>query len=782
VSGGQTGPSSELGELLRQHRLASGLSQEELAEKSGLSVRTIANLEHGRIARPHRRSVSSVAEALGLPRQERDRLERASRLRAHDRSAAEVGAETGQQREAIPPSVIPRQLPAALPQFAGRSGELAALAEMLRDNAGAVSTLMIAAIGGTAGIGKTALALQWAHGVARRFPDGQLYANLRGFDQSGTPVKPAEALRGFLDALGIPPARIPAAMDAQAALYRSLLARRSVLIVLDNAHDADQVRPLLPGSPSCVVVITSRRRLLGLVTADGARPLLLDVLSPADAIELLTGRLGRERIAADPQAALDLVTLCARLPLGLAIAAGRAAASPALTLRDLVADLRAATTRLDALDTGEAATSLRAVMSWSYQDLSPASARMFRLLGLHPGPDISASAAASLAGLSRQQARRVLAELTGTWVLLEYTQGRFAFHDLLRAYAAEQAAESETPAERQAAIGRMMDHYLHSAHNAAVAVSSTRRPFELPPPGPGAEPERFSALEQAIAWLTIERPVLHEVTRLAAESGLESYAWQIPLALTDYLDRQGLWAEAIGTYETSVAAARRLGDSAAQARMLRFLGEAKARVGRHDEAYLDLSQALAIREDLGDLQGQALCHGDISWVFELKGDLGQAMRHEQIALALFVATDLRYEQAESLNRLGWYQAHVGGYTEALASCKQALDISIELGDEHGQAAALDSIGYAHYHIGEYGPAVACYTESLGIISKLREPYHQALVLDHLGDARSGSGDLEQARSDWRTALAIFDELNLPDAEQLRAKLARLDDPLTADCR
>lgn len=770
MSADQAAPGGRLGELVRQHRQASGLSQEELAEMSGLSVRTIANIEHGRICRPHLRSVRALADAFGLPAPERDRLQRASRLRPDDQLAPAV----------VPSAVVPRQLPAALLQFAGRSDELAALTSML--GARGAKTLMISAIGGTAGVGKTALALHWAHQVADRFPDGQLYANLRGFGPSGMPVRPAEALRGFLDALGVPPARIPAAVDGQAALYRSLLARRSMLILLDNAHDAEQVRPLLPASPSSVVVVTSRRHLVGLVAADGARPLHLDVLTTADAMELLARRLGRDRIAAEPQAALDLVALSARLPLGLAIVAGRAAASPALTLSDLAADLRAANLRLDALDTGEAATSLRAVLSWSYEDLRAPAARMFRLLGLHPGPDVSIGAAASLTGMARNQARRALADLAAAQVLTEHAPGRFAFHDLLRAYAAEQATCHDSPAERQDAIGRMLDHYLHSVHHAALAIDPARDSFALPASRPGTEPELPRGLEGALEWLRAELPVLLAAARLAAEVRLDSYAWQIPLALSDYLDRQGHWAQGLDAFDTAVAAARRLGDSSAQARMLRYLGEAKARLGRDDEAYRDLSNALTISEDLSDPLMQAVCHGDISWVFELKGNITASLRHARLALALFRRAGHRRWEAGALNRLGWYQAHSGSYAEALASCQQALEICAELDDRHNRAEALDSVGYAHYHLGDHDLAVTCYTEALGIVAELSEPYNHAVVLDHLGDAHAAGGDLEQARGDWEQALAMLDELNHPLADQVRGKMARLGQQVGSDSR
>ena len=363
------------------------------------------------------------------------------------------------------PAGLPRELPAAVPHFTGRAGALAVLTELL-DRPEFSATVVISAINGTAGVGKTALAVHWAHQVSQRFPDGQLYVNLRGYDPSGAPLLSADAVRGFLDALGVPAAQIPAAPQAQAGLYRSLLSGRRMLILLDNARDVAQVRPLLPGSAGCLVLVTSRSQLTGLVAADGARVLTVDVLTDAEALALLGRRLGPERVAAEPAAAAELIMLCARLPLALNIAAARAAARPKHSLAAVAAALRGERGRLDAFDTGDHASSARTVFSWSYRSLSQPAARMFRLLGLHPGPDITEAAAASLAGVAAEAAHRSLAELTAAHLVTEQVPGRFSFHDLLRAYAAEQLGSSDSPPERHAALGRMLDYYLHTAQAA----------------------------------------------------------------------------------------------------------------------------------------------------------------------------------------------------------------------------------------------------------------------------------------------------------------------------
>jgi hypothetical protein len=377
--------------------------------------------------------------------------------------------------------------------------------------------------------------VRWAHQVADRFPDGQLYVNLRGFDPSSAPVPPAQALHGFLTAFQIPAGQIPADLAAQAALYRSLLAGKRVLVLLDNARDAAQVRPLLPGSPGCLALVTSRTQLAGLAAAEDAFLLTLDVLAEAEAREMLAHRLGSQRIAAEPLAADELIGLCARLPLALSIAAARAAGRSAFRLAVLAAELREAHDRLDALDAGDGASDVRAVISWSYHELSAPSARMFRLLGLHPGPDISLAAAASLAGLPVRQAREWLDELTRSHLLAERSPGRFAFHDLLRAYAAERAA-AQDDAERRAAVHRTLDHYLHTGHAAAIRLSPVREPLLLAGPQPGVRAEPLTDGRQALAWFQAEHRVLIAATMQAADLGFGDHAWQIPWTLASFLD------------------------------------------------------------------------------------------------------------------------------------------------------------------------------------------------------------------------------------------------------
>ncbi len=404
--------------------------------------------------------------------------------------AAVAGVRAGASAQAGPPRPLPAQLPHRVPEFTGRAAELSRLDALAAGDGGGGTAVVIPAITGTAGVGKTALAVHWAHQISGRFPDGQLYVNLRGFEPAGPAMTPAEAIRGFLDAFAVAPEQIPARLESQAALYRSLLAQRRVLVVLDNAADADQVRPLLPGSPGCLVIVTSRNELTGLIATEGAQPVVVDVLSLAEARQLLCRRLGEPRVRAEAAAADDIIALCARLPLALTLVAARAAAHPGFGLAALAAELREAGGSLDVFDSGDQATNVRAVFSWSYQRLSVPGRGLFRLLGVHPGPDAATPAVASLAGMPAGQVRPALAELARAHLVTERVPGRFAFHDLLRAYATELAHAQDSEQDRLAARRRVLDHYLHTACRADQVLNPHRdRPFTLAAAAPGVTPE-----------------------------------------------------------------------------------------------------------------------------------------------------------------------------------------------------------------------------------------------------------------------------------------------------
>ena len=752
---------------LAQRRKAVGLTQEQLAQQLGVERTTVVRWERGETqpqpwTRPRLAKVLQVAT---------DRLEELLAVGQATSDAAGPGRGNPSPRGSD--SVTsPRQLPAAVPHFTGRAAELKALTRLLHAAAGAPGTVLICAIGGTAGVGKTALAVHWAHQVVARFPDGQLHVNLRGYDPSSTPVTAAEALRGFLDALGIPPERIPASLDAKAGLYRSLLSGRLMLIVLDNARDEQQVRPLLPASPGSLVIVTSRKQLSGLTAAEGARLLTLDVLNHGEAVQLLTSRLGVSRVGPEPGATGEIAELCARLPLALAVAAARAAARPGLPLAVLGAELRDEAGRLDALDTGDPAASVRPVFSWSYRQLSTETARMFRLLGLHPGPDITVSAAASLARGDEARARHMLAELARTYLIAEHLHGRYAMHDLLRAYAADQARAHDSEPERAAAIGRVFDHYLHSAWYGALALHLSAKPITLDPPAPGVTPEQPAGYQQALAWFAAERNVLLAAVTLAAESGSDSHAWQLPWAMSLFLNTRGHYQEWVGTQRTALAAATRLGDTAGQAESSRLLADACCQLGDYDQALGQYASALTLYRRLGDGLGEARVRRGFCALAERQGRHADALGHAELALRLYQAMGNKAGEAAMLNNIGWCQGLLGDYQQARASCQRALKLCTDLGNRNTEGSVWDSLGYAEHQLGNLDEAAACYQRALSIAREFAERSFEATILTHLGDTHQAAGELRQARKAWQHALDILDDLHRPDADTVRAKLAR----------
>ncbi|MEV6237869.1 BTAD domain-containing putative transcriptional regulator [Lentzea sp. NPDC051838] len=649
---------------------------------------------------------------------------------------------------------VPRQLPAPPRSFAGRGRELHALDAIIDGGHPIV-------LSGTAGVGKTALAVHWAHRVAERFPDGQLYVNLRGFDPSGAVMAPGEAVRAFLDALGIDPQRIPASLDAQASLFRSALADKRVLVLLDNARDADQIRPLLPGSPGCLVLVTSRNRLAGLVATHGAYPLALDLLSTGEAHDLLVDRLGLDRLRAEPDVADEIIRRCAGLPIALTIVAARVACT-SFPLRAIAAELRGG---LDPFDGGDSATDVRAVFSWSYHALAPAPARLFRLLGLHPGPDVSLAAAASLCGDA--QVRPLLAELTRAHLLTEHQPGRYVFHDLLRAYATEQASLHDSDDERFATNGRLHDHYVHTAHAATRLLSPTRDVIIPPSPHAGVRPEKLTDFAQALDWFTAEHHVLLAAVEHAGATGLDTHARHLAWALAEFLERRGHWSDLAAVGQVALAAAVRLADPLAQSHAHRYLARASTQLNDLEEAHTHLQRSLDVS---GEPVGQALTHRELAYVCERRGRHDQALHHASQALDLYAAAGHRRGQAGSLNTVGWYQALLGDFEKALTSCEAALGL-LEPDDLDGQASTWDSLGYIHHHRGDHREAIECYQRSLDVFRSLGDHYWTADVLIHLGDSHLAAGDAHAAGVAWKEALEILDDLGHPHADAVRSRIS-----------
>ncbi|WP_326563718.1 AfsR/SARP family transcriptional regulator [Micromonospora peucetia] len=671
----------------------------------------------------------------------------------------------------------PAQLPADPAWFTGRTAALRELDALLPADptgAGTAQAVVISAIAGTAGVGKTTLAVHWARRVAAHYPDGQLYVNLRGFDLDGRAVTPGEALRGFLDALHVPPQRVPTDVAGQAALLRTLLANRRVLMLLDNARDDAQVRPLLPGAPGSLVVVTSRNRLTGLVVSDGAHPVTVDLLSPQESRDLLTRRLGPVRAAVEAAAVDEVVRCCAGLPLALAIVAARAVHHREMPLAGLAAELRhTRPDRLAALETGDPATDVRAVFSWSYRVLDAASARLFRLLGLHPGSDVARPAVASLAGLPQAQVEPLLTGLVRAHLLTEWSPGRYAMHDLLRCYASELCQRVEPDAERGAARRRMLDHYLHATYAADHLLDPYRlaRPAALPQPEPGVTVGDRPDHAWATDWFAAERHVLLAAVEQAAGTGLDQHAWMLAAALTTYLDRSGHWLELAAAHRTALAAARRCDDLSGQATAHRGLAITCTWLGDHPAARGHYKRVLELYREIGDDTGQAHTHLGVSWVLARQGRHRAALEETRRALCLYWATGDQVGQAKALNNLGWLHARVGEHGPALRCCRSALRLHERTGDRHGAALTWDSLGYVHHGRGEHAQAADCYRRALALHRELGDRYDEAEVLDNLGDSRRAAGDLAGARSAWREALVIFDDLRHPDADRPRSKLA-----------
>jgi tetratricopeptide (TPR) repeat protein len=666
--------------------------------------------------------------------------------------------------------VAPALLPPAVAGFVGRRDLLAVLDDLLATRAKLSPAVLITAVGGTAGVGKTALAVHWAHRVAHAFPDGQLYVNLRGFDPGGSALGPSEAVRVFLNALSVPAERIPAGLTARAGLYRSLLAGRRMLIVLDNARDVDQVRPLLPGGVGSMVVVTSRNRLTPLVATEGARSVTLNLLADEEARELLARRLGRSLTAAEDEAVEEIIARCARLPLALAVVAARAATNPSLPLSLLAAELQDRTGALDTLQGGDPATDVRTAFSWSYRRLPPEAARLFRLLGLHPSADFAAAAAVSLAGDSPALTRAGLAELTRVHLVTERSPGRYEFHDLLRAYAGEQVA-AVGGADRERAMHRMLDHYVHTAHRASVLMDPHRYVGSAPEEvEPGVTPEEPGDADRALAWFTIEHRTLLAAIGQADDAGFPRHTWQLARAMTNYLYRQGHWHDLTVSHRTALASAERAADLAGQAHAWRGIAAAHWLHDQLREARTAMETALELFRQVADHDGMGVMHENLGSVTWRLGSPDQALAHARQSLELHRSTGRQAGQARALGTIAWMLARLGDPAQAIRHCGQALAVQLRLDDTSGLAVTWHSLGHAHATAHDYEEAACCYQRSVELFRVTGHLADQASTLDDLGDAHHCAGHPHAAQTAWHEAITIYDELAHPDTARIRTKL------------
>ncbi|WP_405770349.1 NB-ARC domain-containing protein [Streptomyces sp. NBC_00080] len=666
----------------------------------------------------------------------------------------------------------PAQLPPDLGVFSGRHTEMALARSLLPADGLPGRPVVISAIGGMAGVGKTTLAVHWAHEVAPRYPDGQLYADLRGFDPGGAAPGPAQILRTFLDALGVASEHIPPSVDAQASLYRSLLVGRRVLIVLDNAKETEQVRPLLPGAGDCLAIVTSRNLLSGLV-AEGAHPIALDVLDDVASQALLTRRLGAERLAAQPDAVKDIIHSCAGLPLALAIVSARMSMNPHGDLGVLASELTEEDDRLAMLSAGDPSTDLETVFSWSYQALSPLAALLFRRLALHPGPEVSLEAASSLLGLPRDEARPALCELTRAHLLTERFAGRFLCHDLLRAYAGDLLQIHESQQEQVLALRRLLDHLLHSAHHAGTVLAPQGERLTLPAPVDGAVVAEFRNREQAADWLETERAViLAAVAHEPARTHTASRRWQLAATVELHLDRLGRWQEQLALQSAALDAAERSGDPSGRAHAHRALGFVHGRLGDAEAATQHLTAALDLFRAAADPAGEARTRRYLAFQANKGGRHEDALVHYGLARSLYAEADVsgRIGQAQVHNEVGWTHILRGDHALALVECQRAIDLHRELGNPNGEAAAWDSLGYAHHHLAAHERAVDCYRHALTLYRGLHDAYLEADTLVHIGDSQEAAGERTEAGVSWRQALRILEHLGHPDAQAVRQRL------------
>jgi DNA-binding SARP family transcriptional activator/tetratricopeptide (TPR) repeat protein len=667
---------------------------------------------------------------------------------------------------------VPHQLPSAPASFVGRTELLAAL-----DRAGAAEPVVISAIGGAGGVGKTWLALHWAAGKLDEFPDGQLYVNLRGFDPVAEPMSVSVAVRGFLHALGVDGAAVPPDPDAQLALYRSRLAGKRLLIVLDNAADSGQVVPLLPGSPTCRVLVTSRHRLGGLVATHGARPVSLDVLPPREARELLGRHLGQDRLTAEAATVDELVRLCAGLPLALGIVAARAVTSPELPLQLLAEELRDHAARLDGLDTGEAGLGLRTVFSWSLRHLTPDASALFGLLALAPGPDIGLPAAAALAGLPLATTRTVLRALENAHLVTRTASGRYRMHDLVRLYASEEAERTLPERARHDALRRVTDFYIQTSWLGNAALEPVRAPIRIEPPLPGVGSRQFTDQAEALEWFATEHACLTAATELAVKHVWNTQVWQLAWLLNEFRSRQGLLPEREAAARFALAAAEQLGEVTAQLIAHRIFASASIFAGRPELALESVPKALALAEQCGDRLQQAHLRYVLAgaWEYHSEDYRAEFEQCEHI-LGLIEPEDDPRLYVRVLDLIGFCHIQWGDRPQARHWLDRAAAVARTHHDLDGEAHAVGNLGYVALRSGHWTAAIEHLERAVEVLRTTGNLRHANFFLVALGDCYRAAGRQGDAHRVLHDALDRY--RTHPEGvrfKELEACLLALDD-------
>jgi tetratricopeptide (TPR) repeat protein/transcriptional regulator with XRE-family HTH domain len=730
-----TGANSPTGEpalstLLRVWRERAMLTQEQLAAQAGLNVRTIRRLETGELRRPRSASIRQLAEALGLDAAELSTL-------AHATATKPQGPR--------PMRMTPRQLPADVGTFVGRTRELAMLGEM-----GAAATVVITAIDGMAGVGKTALAVHAAHQLASRFPDGDLFIDLHGYTQGMAAADPADTLGRVLGVLGVPGESIPQHVDDRAALYRSVLAGRRMLIVLDNAADEAQVRPLLPGAGGCLVLVTSRRRLVGL---DGASMVSVDVLPLTDAIALFTATAGEERVTGEPRGALaEVVRWCGMLPLAIRLAAARLKAHPSWNVSHLLERFEQHQRRLSELQAGQ--RSVIAALDLSYRELTPGEQRAYRLLGLHAGVDIAPDAAAALLDTTVAQASELLDRLLDVHLQQEPGPGRYRFHDLIRAHAAQVTAE-ESEADRRGALTRLLDYYSH----AASAAMDRLYPYEadmrphLSQGGASTTPGTDAA-----EWLEAELSNLLSLAQFAAEQGFRQHVRHLSATLHRCLRTRGRYAEAENLHARALAAARATADRTGEMEALIGLGEIRHMQSRYETALEDTSCALDIARAIGERSGELRALNGLGLVHLGRDEFGPAADYLTQALSIARAIGHRTGELDALIASGHVHRVMGQHQQGIDHLTQALRIARTIGHHTTEARALIGLGYIHLGQDELGPAADYFTQALSLARRTEYRVGELSSLTALGELHQIQGRHEQARDCYQQVADLAREI------------------------
>ena len=672
-----------------------------------------------------------------------------------------------------PEPLIPRQLPADLGTFAGREADLKALWALVPElppNEGGTST-PIASIEGMGGIGKTTLAVHFAHEVSDRFPGGQIYVNLRGYGP-GDPVEPAAALETMLTSVGVPADRIPSDLDGRGALWRTHSAGRRLLIVLDNAGSTEQVRPLFPG-PGCLVLVTSRWQLRALVATHGAQRVALDELAEVDAITLLAATIGVDRVKADCDATERFVEYCGRLPLAIRILAVRADQFPEVPLAKFVAELDGEHDRLGSFDLADGdETNIRAVFSHSYQALDADTARMLRLLGLPSVPDFSVPAAAAIAGVDLAKARVCLSHLSSAYLIAQPRVGRYQFHDLIRVYAGELSRRFEDRSEISAARDRLLNWYSATALRASRMLRPERYHdlVKLENPEDGIV---FGCHEQALDWFDEECGNLVAAASLAFREKEYEQCWQLAWLLQSFFIIRTRLEEWRSVFDLALRAARLAGNRPGEAGILSGLGIAHDISRQHDEALRYLRQVLQLQRELGAREGEARAQYNLSLTAWHKGDSELAYGHAMESLRLVRELNLEHLEADVLQMIGDISSSRGRHETALELADNALEIWRRTGVIEEERFALRCKGTALVGLGRFEEGVACMRLSVEMFFTRGELYQAADVLSQLGDVVLRAGDRNQARDCWLRSARVLSELSHPDADDVRAKLATL---------